>query len=157
MAPGRPAGIESTPFTAFGFIMLWVKAFHVVFMVTWFAGLFYLPRLFVYHAMADDRTSIERFKVMERKLFYGIMTPGAVITVVLGLWLWLGYGITGGWMHAKLALVLVLIAYHVYCGKLLVDFKHDRNIRGHVFYRWFNEFPVLILIAVIVLVIVKPF
>jgi len=137
--------------------MLWVKAFHVVFMVTWFAGLFYLPRLFVYHAMSEDRTSIERFKVMERKLFYGIMTPGGLITIVLGLWLWLGYGITGGWMHAKFALVLVLIAYHAYCGKLLVDFKHERNTRNHVFYRWFNEFPVLILIAVTVLVIVKPF
>lgn len=137
--------------------MLWVKSFHVIFMVTWFAGLFYLPRLFVYHAMSEDPTSIERFKVMERKLFYGIMTPGALITVALGLWLWLGYGFTGGWMHAKFALVLVLIAYHAYCGKLLVDFKHDRNTRSHVFYRWFNEFPVALLIAIVVLVIVKPF
>lgn len=137
--------------------MLWVKSFHVIFMVTWFAGLFYLPRLFVYHAMSEDRTSIERFKIMERKLFYGIMTPGGLVTVVLGLWLWLGYGITGGWMHAKFALVLVLVVYHAYCGKLLVDFKHDRNTRSHVFYRWFNEFPVLILIAIVILVIVKPF
>jgi putative membrane protein len=137
--------------------MLWVKSFHVIFMVTWFAGLFYLPRLFVYHAMSEDPTSIERFKVMERKLFYGIMTPGALITVALGLCLWLGYGFTGGWMHAKFALVLVLIAYHAYCGKLLVDFKHDRNTRSHVFYRWFNEFPVILLIAIVVLVIVKPF
>jgi putative membrane protein len=126
-------------------------------MVTWFAGLFYLPRLFVYHAMSEDRASIERFKIMERKLFYGIMTPGGIITVVLGLWLWLGYGITGGWMHAKFALVLVLIAYHVHCGKLLLDFKHDRNSKSHVWFRWFNEFPVLILIAVIILVEVKPF
>lgn len=137
--------------------MLWVKAFHIIFMVTWFAGLFYLPRLFVYHAMSDDAASIERFKIMERKLFYGIMTPGGIITVALGLWLWLGYGIGGGWMHAKLALVLVLIAYHVYCGKLLSDFRHDRNTRSHVWYRWFNEFPVLILIAVVILVEVKPF
>jgi putative membrane protein len=137
--------------------MLWVKAFHIVFMVTWFAGLFYLPRLFVYHAMSEDQVSSERFKIMERKLFYGIMTPGGVITIVLGLWLWLGYGISGGWMHAKLALVLVLVAYHLYCGKLLLDFKHDRNSRSHVWFRWFNEFPVLILIAVIVLVVVKPF
>ena len=137
--------------------MLWVKAFHIVFMVTWFAGLFYLPRLFVYHAMAEDRPSLERFKVMERKLYYGIMTPGAIITIALGLWLWLGYGIGGGWMHAKLALVVVLIAYHFYCGSLLSAFKHDRNRHGHVFYRWFNEFPVLILIAAIVLVVVKPF
>jgi putative membrane protein len=128
-----------------------------VFVVTWFAGLFYLPRLFVYHAMAQDAPSIERFKVMERKLYYGIMTPSAVITVLLGLWLWLGYGITGGWMHAKLALVAVLIAYHLYCGACLRAFRDDRNRRGHVYYRWLNEFPVLVLIAVVVLVVVKPF
>ena len=136
--------------------MLWVKAFHVIFMVTWFAGLFYLPRLFVYHAMSDDTPSIERFKIMERKLFYGIMTPGGVLTVLFGLWLWLGYGISGVWLHIKLALVLVLIAYHVHCGKLVRDFKSDRNTRSHVFYRWFNEFPVLILVAIVILVIVKP-
>lgn len=136
--------------------MLWVKAFHVIFMVTWFAGLFYLPRLFVYHAMSDDTPSIERFKIMERKLFYGIMTPGGALTVLFGLWLWLGYGISGVWLHIKLALVLLLIAYHVYCGKLVRDFKHDRNTRSHVFYRWFNEFPVLLLIAIVILVIVKP-
>ena len=126
-------------------------------MVTWFAGLFYLPRLFVYHTMSDDAPGIERFKVMERKLYYGIMTPGAVLTILFGLWLWLGYGISGGWLHAKLALVIVLIAYHLYCGKLLADFKYDRNRRGHVYYRWFNEFPVAILIAVVILVVVKPF
>lgn len=136
--------------------MLWIKAIHVIFMVTWFAGLFYLPRLFVYHAMSEDKTSIERFKIMERKLFYGIMTPGGVLTVIFGLWLWLGYGVTGGWMHIKFTLVLLLIAYHVYCGKLLRDFKADRNTRSHVFYRWFNEFPVLLMIAIIILVIVKP-
>lgn len=137
--------------------MLWVKAFHIIFMVTWFAGLFYLPRLFVYHAMSTDAASIERFKIMERKLFYGIMTPGGVITVVLGLWLWLGYSITGGWLYLKVALVTVLILYHLYCGKLLNDFKHDRNTRNHVWFRWFNEFPVLILIAVVILVEVRPF
>ena len=137
--------------------MLWVKAFHIVFMVTWFAGLFYLPRLFVYHALTEDRAGAERFKVMERKLFYGIMTPGAVITVALGLWLWLGYGIGGGWMHAKTALVVVLIGYHLWCGFLVADFRHDRNRHGHVFYRWFNEFPVLILIAIVLLVVLKPF
>ena len=126
-------------------------------MVTWFAGLFYLPRLFVYHTMSDDAPGVERFKVMERKLYYGIMTPGAVLTILFGLWLWLGYGISGGWLHAKLALVIVLIAYHLYCGKLLADFKYDRNRRGHVYYRWFNEFPVAILIAVVILVVVKPF
>lgn len=137
--------------------MLWIKALHISFMVTWFAGLFYLPRLFVYHAMSNDAISIERFKIMERKLYFGIMTPGAVLTIVFGLWLWLGYGITGGWMHAKLFLVLILVIYHLYCGKLLNDFKHGCNRFGHVFYRWFNEFPVLILFAVIILVVVKPF
>jgi len=137
--------------------MLWVKSFHIIFMVTWFAGLFYLPRLFVYHALSDDAPSIARFKIMERKLFYGIMTPGGIITIALGLWLWLGYGITGGWLMAKLALVTVLIVYHLYCGKLLLDFKHDRNTHSHIWYRWFNELPVLILIAVVILVVVKPF
>ena len=137
--------------------MLWVKALHVIFMVTWFAGLFYLPRLFVYHAQATDAISIERFKIMERKLYFGIMTPGAVLTVLFGSWLWLGYGIAGGWLHAKLALVAVLIAYHVYCGKLLGDFKRDRTRHGHVWYRWFNELPVLILFGVVILVVVKPF
>lgn len=137
--------------------MLWIKSLHIIFMVTWFAGLFYLPRLFVYHAMSDDAPSIERFKVMERKLYYGIMTPGAVLTIFFGFWLWLGYGISGGWLHVKLALVIVLVIYHLYCRKLLADFKYDRNRRGHVYYRWFNEFPVVILIAVVILVVVKPF
>jgi putative membrane protein len=136
--------------------VLWVKSFHIVFVVTWFAGLFYLPRLFVYHATTTDLPGIERFKVMERKLYYGIMTPSAVLTVIFGMWLWLGYGITGGWLHAKLLLVLMLVAYHLYCGRLLADFKHDRNCHGHVYYRWFNEIPVLILIAVVILVVVKP-
>ena len=137
--------------------MLWIKALHIIFMVTWFAALFYLPRLFVYHAMSDDAVSIERFKIMERKLFFGIMTPGALLTIVFGTWLWLDYGFSGGWLHAKLALVAVLVAYHGYCGKLLVDFKHDRNRHGHVFYRWLNEFPVILLFAVVILVVVKPF
>ena len=137
--------------------MLWIKAFHIVFVVTWFAGLFYLPRLFVYHALAEDAASRERFKIMERKLYYGIMTPGAVLTIALGGWLWLGYGISGGWLYAKLALVVLLVAYHLWCGRLLADFRHDRNSHGHVWYRWFNELPVVILIAVVVLVVVKPF
>lgn len=137
--------------------MLWVKALHIVFMVTWFAGLFYLPRLFVYHAQSSDRVSLERFKVMERKLFFGIMTPGAILTLVFGTWLWLGYGIHGDWLTAKLVLVAILIAYHLYCGMLLLDFKHDRNRHGHIFYRWLNEFPVLILIAVVLLAVLKPF
>jgi putative membrane protein len=142
--------------------MLWVKSMHIIFMVTWFSGLFYLPRLFVYHATCDnasgaDLANITRFKTMERKLFYGIMTPGALLTIATGLWLMLGYGITGGWLHAKLALVAVLVVYHLYCWKLLMDFRHDRNRHGHVYYRWFNEFPVVILIAVILLVELKPF
>jgi putative membrane protein len=137
--------------------MLWIKAFHIVFVVTWFAGLFYLPRLFVYHAMTDDTAGRERFKVMERKLYFGIMAPGAVLTIAFGLWLWLGYGLSGGWLHAKLALVAVLIAYHLWCGKLVNDFKYGRNTRSHVWYRWFNEFPVVVLIAVVILAVVKPF
>jgi putative membrane protein len=94
---------------------------------------------------------------MERKLFYGIMTPGALLTIGTGLWLMMGYGITGGWLHAKLGLVAVLVVYHIYCWKLLMDFRHDRNRHSHVYYRWFNEFPVIILIAVILLVELKPF
>ena len=137
--------------------MLWIKALHIVFMVTWFAGLFYLPRLFVYHATSTDAISNERFKIMERKLFFGIMTPGAVLTIVFGVWLWLGHGFSGGWLTAKLALVAVLVAYHVYCGALLIDFRHDRNRHGHVVYRWLNEFPVVILFAAVILVVVKPF
>ena len=138
--------------------MLWVKALHIVFMVTWFAGLFYLPRLFVYHAMAEDRASLERFKVMERKLYWGIMTPGAVITIALGLWLWLGwFRGAGGWLHAKLGIVVLLVAYHLWCHKLLVDFREERNRRSHTWYRWFNEAPVLLLIATVILVVVKPF
>ena len=140
--------------------MLWLKALHLIFMVTWFAGLFYLPRLFVYHAMSDDAISNDRFKIMERKLFYGIMTPGAVLTVVFGLWMVFSYGLgldSGGWFHAKMALILALIGYHIYCGKLVKDFKHDRNTRGHVYFRWFNEAPVLVLIAVIILAVVRPF
>ena len=137
--------------------MLWVKALHIVFMVTWFAGLFYLPRLFVYHAQSSDRVSLERFKVMERKLFFGIMTPGAVLTIGFGAWLWLGYGLGGRWLLAKLGLVALLITYHLYCGKLLADFKYDRNRHGHVFYRRLNELPVLLLIAVVLLAVLKPF
>jgi protoporphyrinogen IX oxidase len=138
--------------------MLWVKALHIVFMVTWFAGLFYLPRLFVYHALAEDPISIERFRVMERKLYWGIMTPGAVLTLVFGLWLWLGwFRGSGGWLHAKLALVALLVAYHVWCGSLLRAFAAGRNRRSHVWLRWFNEVPVVILIATVLLVVLKPF
>ena len=137
--------------------MLWIKSVHIIFMVTWFAGLFYLPRLFVYHAMSEDSPGRERFKIMERKLFYGIMTPGALLTIASGLWLWLGYGFHGGWLHAKMAVVAALVAYHVYCGKLMIDFKRERNRHGHVFYRWLNELPVLALVAIVLLVELQPF
>jgi putative membrane protein len=137
--------------------MLWVKALHVIFMVTWFAGLFYLPRLFVYHAMTEDRVSLERFIVMERKLFWGIMTPGGVLTILFGLWLWLGWGFSGGWLHAKIVLTALLVAYHAWCGKLMLDFRAGRNRRSHVWFRWFNEAPTLVLFAVVILVVVKPF
>jgi len=136
--------------------VLWLKALHIVFVTSWFAGLFYLPRLFVNHAMIEDQATSDRLKLMERKLFR-FMTPLAILALVFGLWLWLGYGITGGWMHAKLALVLGLVAYHFYCGLLVQDFAHDRNRRSHIWYRWFNEIPVLILFAVVMLVVVKPF
>lgn len=141
--------------------MLWLKAIHLIFMVTWFAGLFYLPRLFVYHAMAEDEVSRERFKIMERKLFRGIMTPSAVLTVVFGLWMlwayaWNLYG-SMGWLHVKLLLIVLLLGYHAWCWRLLRDFTNDRNARGHVWYRWFNEVPVLFLVAIILLASVKPF
>lgn len=141
--------------------MLWVKAFHIIAVVTWFAALFYLPRLFVYHAMATDQEGIERFKVMERKLYRGIMTPSAVAVLLLGSWMLWDYAWAAyrhmGWLHLKLTLVTVLYGYHWYCGRLLRGFAADRNTRSHVFYRWFNEFPVLILIAVVLLAVVKPF
>lgn len=136
--------------------MLWVKAFHIIFMVSWFAGLFYLPRLFVNHAMTQDPAVAAQLLVMERKL-YRFITPLGVLTLATGLWLWLGYGITGGWLMLKGGLVGILIAYHLYCGKLHADFKQSRNTHSHVWYRWFNELPVLILFAVVILVVVKPF
>ena len=137
--------------------LLLVKSLHIIFMVTWMAGLLYLPRLFVYHAQAQDRVSIERFNLMERKLFWGIATPGGVLTVAFGLWLWLGWFQGAGlWLYAKLALVAVLVAYHLWCGKLMLDFRHDRNRRSHVWFRWFNEFPVLVLVGVVLLVVFKP-
>jgi len=135
---------------------LWVKSFHLIFVVSWFAGLFYLPRILVNHAMVEDAATSERFKLMERKL-YRFMTPIGVLALAFGLWLWLGYGFAGGWLHAKLVLVMLLIAYHLYCGKLVDDFKHDRNRHSHVWYRWFNELPVLVLIGSTFLVVLKPF
>jgi len=139
-------------------LMLWVKSLHIVFVVSWFAGLFYLPRLFVYHAMATDSIGIERFKVMERKLYYGIMTPSALIAVASGLWLWLGYGIGGGWLYVKLFLVSILVAHHLWLGKLMTDFRNDKNRRSDVFYRWINEIPALpVLVFAVLLVVFKPF
>lgn len=139
--------------------MLWVKAFHIIFMVTWFSGLFYLPRLYVYHAGAQDFISVERFKLMEKKLFYVIMTPGALLTFLFGFWL-LSYDpidyLQMRWLQLKLGLVFLLVLYHIYLGKLLHDFKQNKNRHGHVFYRWLNEIPALFLMAIIILAVVKP-
>jgi protoporphyrinogen IX oxidase len=137
--------------------MLWIKALHIVFVVAWFAGLFYLPRLFVYHAEAEDAPSRERFKVMERKLYRGIMTPAMVLAVGFGTWLWLGYGFRGGWLVAKLVLVAALLAYHFWMGALMAQFARDANRHTHVFYRWVNEVPVVLLAGIVILVVVKPF
>jgi len=140
---------------------MWLKALHLIFMVTWFAGLFYLPRLFVYHAMSGDVVSTERFKIMERKLYYGIMTPGMILTLVFGIWMladyaWEAFG-TAGWLHTKLLLVFVLVVYHIACGVWLQDFYKERNRHSHVFYRWINEVPVLLLFAIVFLATLKPF
>jgi putative membrane protein len=136
--------------------MLWVKAFHIFFVVSWFAGLFYLPRLFVNHAMATEPAEIARLKLMEGKL-YRFVTPIGILAIAFGFWLWFGYGFSGGWLHAKTALVALLAGYHLYCGHLLKNFAADRNTRSHVFYRFFNEIPVFILLAVVILATVKPF
>ncbi len=141
-------------------MFVWVEAFHVISVVCWFAGLFYLPRLFVYHAMAGDSSSHERFKVMERKLFWGITTPSMVATLAFGAWMVAlvpHYYLSAGWFQAKLALVALLVAYHIACLVFLRQFRDDRNTRSHVFYRWFNEAPVLLLVAIVILVVVKPF
>lgn len=136
--------------------MLWIKSLHIIAMVTWFAALFYLPRLFVYHAEARDAISLERFCVMERKLFFGIMTPGGVVTILTGAWLWLAYGFSGGWLAAKLLVVALVVAHHIWCYTALVAFRNGANRRSHVFYRWMNEIPVLYLAVIVVLVVVKP-
>jgi putative membrane protein len=140
--------------------MLWVKAFHIVFIASWFAGLFYLPRIFVNLAMETEPAANQRLLLMARKLFR-FTTMLAVAAVALGLWLYLGYGIGkgpgNGWMHAKLALVLVVIGYHHGCGVLLRKFEAGANARSHTFYRWFNELPVVLLLAITILVVVKPF
>lgn len=143
--------------------MLWVKSFHIVFVASWFAGLFYLPRIFVNLAMTDAGSLSERARLllMARKLMR-FMTLLAVPAVVLGLVLWLYYGIGksgpgNGWMHAKLLIVLLLLGYHHACGRILKRFERGDNQRSHVWYRWFNEAPVLMMVAVVVLVVVKPF
>ena len=136
------------------------KALHIFFMVAWFAGIFYLPRLFVYHAMCNDGNSSEMLKTMERRLLY-FVTPFAVLTLVFGVLLIHGYGYqwfaTAKWLHIKLVLVILLYLYHAYCFKLLKDFKTDSNQRSDKFYRIFNELPVLVLLAIIFLAVVKPF
>lgn len=140
--------------------MLWIKSFHIIAMVAWFAGIFYLPRLYVYHAETTDQTSIERFKVMERRLYRGIMTPAAVVTLFLGCWLLSfnpGYYMHAGWMHTKLLLVLILLLYHFYCGHLRRQFYADKNTRSSLFFRVFNELPVFLLVGIVIMVIVRPY
>jgi protoporphyrinogen IX oxidase len=136
--------------------MLWIKALHIIFVTSWFAGLFSFPRLFVNHAMESNVAVLARLELMEHKL-YRFMFPLAFLALVFGLWLWLGYGITGAWLHAKLVLVAGLVVYHLYCGKLMRDFKAGKNTHGHIWYRWFNEAPVIVLSIVVILVVVKPF
>lgn len=138
----------------------YIKAFHIIAMVCWFAGIFYLPRLFVYHAMSDDKTSLDRFIIMERKLYRGIMNPAMMATWLLGLSMvvmnWQIYK-TQGWLHAKITLVILLTIYHIMCGKFRIKLMENHQFKSHVYWRWFNEVPVFILIAVVILVVVKPF
>ncbi|MEL0082926.1 MAG: protoporphyrinogen oxidase HemJ [Gammaproteobacteria bacterium] len=141
--------------------MLWIKAFHLAAVIAWFAGLFYLPRLFVYHATAEDSISIERFKIMERRLFYGIMTPAAVVALILGLimlfdYAWITYK-SQGWLHLKLTLVILLFGYHTLCWVFLKRFRDDANRHSQRFYRFFNEVPTVFMIAILIATVVKPF
>lgn len=140
--------------------MAWVKAFHIIAVVCWFAAIFYLPRLFVYHAMSEDKISKDRFVIMERKLFRGIATPSAIATVILGIWLISydpSYYMSSGWMHAKLALVILLSIYHYFCWRMMIAFRDEKNTRSHVYFRYFNELPVFLLIGIVILVVVRPF
>ena len=132
-----------------------LKALHIIFVVSWYGGLFYLPRIFVNLAMAETPPEKDRLNLMARKL-YRFMTPLGVLALAFGTWLWLGYGYAGAWLDIKLALVVVLVAYHLYCGHLVKLFAAGQNRRSHVFYRWFNELPVLILFVVVFLVVLKP-
>jgi putative membrane protein len=141
--------------------MLWVVALHVIFVVTLFAAVFYLPRLFVYHALCTEPSQSEQYKIMERRLFRGILVPSAVLVGLSGFWLLYGFGWAQQphimWLHIKLILVLGLYIYMGVCWKYLHDFKHDKNKHSHVFYRWFNEIPSVLLIIIVILAIVKPF
>lgn len=140
--------------------MLWVKAFHIIAVICWFAALFYLPRLFVYHAQSEDEISKERFITMERKLYRGIATPSMIATLVLGLWLLHfnpSYYMGSGWMHAKLSLVALCVIYHFFCRHYLVQLRDGRCLKSHRFFRVFNELPVLLLIPIVILVVVRPF
>ncbi len=140
--------------------MLWLKSFHIISMICWFAGIFYLPRLFVYHSMSSDPISLERFKTMERKLYFGIMVPSMLATVIFGAWIailnWPYYQ-SSGWFHAKMAIVILLIGYHHVCGAHMKRFQKDENHRSDTFYRIFNEIPVVLLIGAVILAVVKPF
>ncbi|MAR01175.1 MAG: TIGR00701 family protein [Oceanospirillaceae bacterium] len=141
-------------------LFLWLKAFHIIAVITWMAGIFYLPRLFVYHADATDTVSSERFKVMERKLYRGIMNPSMMVAVALGIWMILlnpDFYMSQGWMHAKLTMAVLMIGYHIWCGRLLRRFRDDQNTHSHVFYRWFNEAPVFLLLGIVIMVVVRPF
>lgn len=137
-------------------MLLWLKAFHIIFVICWMAAIFYLPRLFVYHAMSEDKISRDRFEIMERKLYRGIMTPSMILTLVFGIWLWLGYGFSGTWLWLKLALVAALIAYHFWCGAVIQKFLRNEVKQGHVFFRFMNELPVFALFGIVILVVVKP-
>ena len=139
-------------------LYLWIKAVHLVFVVSWFAGLFYLPRLFVNLAMvpADSVAERERLLLMAGKL-YRFVTPIGALAIGLGLWLWFGFGFEGAWLHAKTALVAGLVAYHLWCGRLLADLAQGKSTRSHVWFRFFNEAPVLALVAISILAVLKPF
>ncbi len=137
-------------------LYLSIKSLHIILVTSWFAGLFYLPRLFVNHAMVSDKATLERLALMEHKL-YRFMTPLGILAVGLGMWLWFGFGISGGWLHLKTPLVTFLIVYHLYCGRLMRAFAEGRNTRSHVWFRYFNEIPVLVLFACVFLVVLKPF
>lgn len=136
--------------------MLWIKSFHLFFVISWFAGLFYMPRILVNLAMESEAAANARLLAMARKL-YRFMTMLAVFALGFGVWLWLGYGYGGGWLHAKLALVIFLVGFHHGCGRLLAKFEQGRNTRSHVWYRWFNEIPTVILLLVVFLTVLKPF